>query len=220
MIVEGEGAWLRDRNGKEFLDGLAGLWCVNVGYGRRGDRGCEYQQAQVTLPYFHSFASMGNGAGDPAGRAPSRSTRRRGSIACSSEPRDRDTKNDTAMKMVWYFNNLRGKPDKKKIIARDRAYNGVEILDGGCLTGLSIPCTVSSTCRSRASCPPRAPYPYRNSPADESPQAFARRLAGDLEKLIQSEGPGTVAAFIAEPVMGAGGVIVPPESYCPRSRKC
>jgi L-2,4-diaminobutyrate transaminase len=215
VIVEsGRGIYIRDRNGNEFIDGLAGLWCVNVGYGREEIAAAIYKQAQ-TLPYYHSFASMGN---EPAILLAERIAKHtpdgldRVFFGCSGSDA-----NDTAIKLVWYYNNLRGKPDKKKIVARDRAYHGVTIAAGS-LTGLdtvhkSFDLPIARVLRTSA------PYPYRDMRADESEQAFARRLAADLDRLIEAEGPGTVAAFIAEPVMGAGGVIVPPATYFPEIQK-
>jgi 4-aminobutyrate--pyruvate transaminase len=119
--------------------------------------------------------------------------------------------NDTQIKLIWYHNNALGRPEKKKIISRMRAYHGVTIASGS-LTGLPmvhrdfdlpIARILHTDC----------PHHYRYAEQGESEEEFAARLAGNLEKLIQEEGPDTVAAFIAEPVMGAGGVIVPPRTY-------
>ena len=214
VVQSGRGIYIRDRNGNEFIDGLAGLWCVNVGYGREEIAAAIYKQAQ-TLPYYHSFASMGT---EPAILLAERIAQHtpdgldRVFFGCSGSDA-----NDTAIKMVWYYNNLRGKPDKKKIVARDRAYHGVTIAAGS-LTGLdmvhkSFDLPIARVLRTSA------PYPYRDMRAGESEQEFARRLAADLDRLIEAEGPGTVAAFIAEPVMGAGGVIVPPATYFPEIQK-
>src|SRR6516164_4848861 len=119
--------------------------------------------------------------------------------------------NDTAIKLVWYYNNALGRPQKKKIVSRIKAYHGVTIASAS-LTGLSnnhrdfdlpIPGIVHTGC----------PHHYRFAQPGESEEAFASRLAAELDALIEQEGPDTVAAFIAEPVMGAGGVLVPPPSY-------
>ena len=214
VVQSGRGIYIRDRNGNEFIDGLAGLWCVNVGYGREEIAAAIYKQAQ-TLPYYHSFASMGT---EPAILLAERIAQHtpdgldRVFFGCSGSDA-----NDTAIKMIWYYNNLRGKPDKKKIVARDRSYHGVTIAAGS-LTGLdtvhkSFDLPIARVLRTSA------PYPYRDMRAGESEQEFARRLAADLDRLIEAEGPGTVAAFIAEPVMGAGGVIVPPATYFPEIQK-
>ncbi len=119
--------------------------------------------------------------------------------------------NDTIVKMVWYYNNALGRPDKKKIIARQRGYHGVTVASAS-LTGLPgnhrsfdlpLPRILHARC----------PHWYREGLPGETEAAFADRLAAELEALILAEGPETVAAFIGEPVMGAGGVIVPPEAY-------
>ena len=122
--------------------------------------------------------------------------------------------NDTAIKLAWYVNNALGRPQKKKIISRQRAYHGVTIASGS-LTGLAFAHTDFDLPIARilhTDCP----YYYRGAQQGESEEAFAARLAANLEQLILREGPDTVAAFFAEPVMGAGGVIVPPATYFDR----
>jgi 4-aminobutyrate--pyruvate transaminase len=119
--------------------------------------------------------------------------------------------NDTQVKLVWYMNNALGRPRKKKIISRFKAYHGVTVAAAS-LTGLPnnhldfdlpIAGILHTAC----------PHHYRFAHAGESETDFARRMAGELEAMIRKEDPDTVAAFIAEPVMGAGGVIVPPKTY-------
>ena len=126
--------------------------------------------------------------------------------------------NDTQVKIVWYYQNALGRPAKKKIIARQRGYHGVTVMTGG-LTGLPglhagfdlpLPMIRHTT----------APHRLREGRPGESEEEFAARMADDLEQLILAEGPDTVAAFIGEPVQGAGGVIVPPRSYWQRVRRC
>ena len=126
--------------------------------------------------------------------------------------------NDTAVKMVWYYNNALGRPQKKKIIARVRGYHGITVASGS-LTGLPanhrdfdlpIAGILHTAC----------PHYYRFGRAGRERGGVRDRLAADLEELILREGPDTVAAFIAEPVMGAGGVIVPPRTTSRRSRRC
>jgi 4-aminobutyrate--pyruvate transaminase len=119
--------------------------------------------------------------------------------------------NDSQVKLVWYLNNALGRPRKKKIISRRKAYHGVTVVAAS-LTGLAnnhLDFDLPIAGILHASCP----HHYRFAHAGETEKEFARRLAGELDELIRSEGPDTVAAFIAEPVMGAGGVIVPPEGY-------
>jgi L-2,4-diaminobutyrate transaminase len=211
VMESGQGIFIRDSRGNEYIDGLAGLWCVNVGYGREEIADAIYRQVRA-LPYYHTFASMSNEpaillAERIASRAPDGLRR----VLFGTSGSDA---NDTAIKLVWYFNNLRGRPKKKKIIARDRAYHGVTIAAGS-LTGLdtvhqAFDLPIDRVLRTSA------PYPYRDAHRGENSEAFAKRLADDLEQLIAAEGPGTVGAFIAEPVMGAGGVIVPPATYFPQ----
>jgi 4-aminobutyrate--pyruvate transaminase len=122
--------------------------------------------------------------------------------------------NDTAIKLAWYINNALGRPRKKKIISRQRAYHGVTIAAGS-LTGLAFAHDDFDLPIARI-LHTDAPYYYRGARAGESEEAFAGRLAANLEALIVREDPDTVAAFFAEPVMGAGGVIVPPATYFDR----
>ncbi|WMS40792.1 aminotransferase [Acuticoccus sp. MNP-M23] len=211
IMTSGAGVRVTDNRGNTFIDGLAGLWCVNVGYGRQEIVDAIADQA-ARLPYYHSFASMGT---EPS--AFTADTIRRmapGNMArvlfgCSGSDA-----NDTQVKLVWYFNNLMGRPQKKKIIARNRAYHGVTVASGS-LTGLApvhaafdlpLPQVVRVRC----------PHHYHEAEQGESEEAFADRLVAELEATIVAEGPETVAAFIAEPVMGAGGVVVPPPGYFPK----
>jgi L-2,4-diaminobutyrate transaminase len=208
VIVEGEGAWLRDLDGKRYFDAVAGLWCVDIGYGRPEVAEAIYEQAKK-LSYFHAFSSM---ATEPSIRLADRLIRLApdgmSKVFFGNSGSDA---NDTNVKLVWYYNNLRGQPGKVKIISRDKGYHGVTVAAAS-LTGLplvhkafNLPIPeVRHT---------RCPDVYRDKPGDMSEPDYARRLAGELDALIEREGPDTVGAFIAEPVMGAGGVHVPPEGY-------
>ncbi len=208
IMAEASGVYVTDRKGNRFLDGAAGLWCVNVGYGR--PEIAEAVNAQISqLPFFHSFTSMSN---EPSIRLADKVLRwapdEMSKIIFGSGGSDA---NDTNIKLVWYYNNLRGKPKKKKIISRDRAYHGVTI-GSGSLTGLplyhemfDLPLPQMRYTRSVDM--------YRDMPAGMSEPDYSKFLAGELEKLILEEGPETVGAFIAEPVMGTGGVLPPPEGY-------
>jgi L-2,4-diaminobutyrate transaminase len=211
VIVEGEGATLRDSQGRSYLDAMAGLWCVNVGYGRRELAEALHDEA-LRLGYYHAFSSMATDT--PAllaerviGRYPVPMSK----IFFGNSGSDA---NDTQVKLVWYYNNALGRTAKKKIISRQRGYHGVTALTAG-LTGLDslhkgfdlpLPMIRHTT----------APHRLWEAEAGESDEDFAARLAGDLERLIVAEGPETVAAFIAEPLQGAGGVIVPPRTYWER----
>jgi L-2,4-diaminobutyrate transaminase len=211
MMVEGSGARLIDDQGHRYIDAMAGLWCVNVGYGRAEIAEALRAQA-LKLPYYHSFSSMGT-------EAPALLAARL--IDMAPVPMSKvffgnsgSDANDTQVKLVWYYNNALGRPEKKKIIARDRGYHGVTVMSAS-LTGLpslhegfDLPLGMI---RHTA-----APYRLDEAEPGMSDEEFSADLARRLEDLILAEGPETVAAFIAEPVQAAGGVIVPPEGYFPR----
>jgi L-2,4-diaminobutyrate transaminase len=208
VITEGDGVWIRDEAGKRYLDAVAGLWCVNIGYGRTEVADAIYEQAKK-LPYFHVFSSMGT---EPSIRLADR-VKRLAPAGLSKVffGNSGSDANDTNVKLVWYYNNLRGKPEKVKIISRDKAYHGVTVASAS-LTGLPllhkafhlpIPEVIHVSC----------PDPYRVMPEGMSERDFSTMLADELDQTIQREGPETIGAFIAEPVMGAGGVHVPPEGY-------
>ena len=162
-----------------------------------------------TLPYYHSFASKSNlPAIDLAERILDMLPETMSKVFFNNSGSEA---NDTAIKLVWYYNNALGRPQKKKIISRVKAYHGVTVASAS-LTGLAnnhrdFDLPIAGILH--AGCP----HYYRFARPDESEEAFAQRLADELDALIEEEGPDTVAAFIAEPVMGAGGVLVPPETY-------
>ena len=210
IMVEGKGVHVTDSKGRRYLDGAAGLWCVNVGYGRSEIVDAIAKQASA-LPFFHSFTSMSN---EPSIRLADRILRwtpeNMSKVIFGSGGSDA---NDTNVKLVWYFNNMRGLPNKKKILSRKRAYHGVSVASGS-LTGLPInhvafdlPLPMMKHTHSVDS--------YREKPEGMTETEFTAYLAAELEQLIVSEGPDTVAAFIAEPLMGTGGVLPPPAGYFP-----
>jgi len=211
VITRGDGVYVYDDEGRRYLEGMSGLWCASLGFSERRLADAAYRQ-MCELPFYHSFA----------GKVPAVSAElaeRLIAIAPAGMARvlfanSGSEANDTAIKLAWYVNNAQGRPRKKKIIARQRAYHGVTIASGS-LTGLAfahndfdlpIERIVHTDC----------PYYYRGAQPGESEEAYAARLAESLEALIAREGPDTVAAFFAEPVMGAGGVIVPPATYFER----
>ena len=211
VIVRGEGVYVYDDEGQRYLEGMAGLWCASLGFSERRLADAAYRQ-MCELPFYHSFA----------GKVPAISAElaeRLVRIAPAGMSRvlfanSGSEANDTAIKLAWYINNALGRPQKKKIISRQRAYHGVTIATAS-LTGLAFAHTDFDLPIARilhADCP----YYYRGARPGESEEAFAARLADALEQLILREGPDTVAAFFAEPVMGAGGVIVPPATYFDR----
>jgi 4-aminobutyrate--pyruvate transaminase len=208
VITEGDGVFVRDENGKSYLEGLAGLWCASLGFSERRLADAAYRQ-MLKLPFYHTFAHKAHDIGIELaekllGIAPVPMTKvffvNSGSEA-----------NDTVVKLVWYYNNALGRPRKKKIISRAKAYHGVTVASAS-LTGLpnnhrDFDLPIANILH--VDCP----HFYRFGQPGESEEAFASRMADSLEKRIVSEGPETVAALIGEPIMGAGGVILPPATY-------
>jgi 4-aminobutyrate---pyruvate transaminase len=208
IIERGQGVTVYDSDGKPYIEGMAGLWCTALGYGN--EELVEAAAAQMRkLSFAHLFTGKSH---DPAIELAEKLKE----IApvpvskvffCNSG----SEANDSQVKLVWYLNNALGRPKKKKIISRIKAYHGVTVAAAS-LTGLPgnhsdfdlpLPGFLHASC----------PHAYRFARDGESEEEFATRLAEELEALIVEEGPDTVAAFIAEPVMGAGGVIVPPQTY-------
>lgn len=208
VITRGEGIRVFDESGKDYIEGLAGLWCTTLGWGE--ERLAEAAAAQMReLPFYHLFTSKAHAPGvrlAEALKALAPVADAKVFLACSGSEA-----NDTAIKMIWYRNNALGKPEKKKIIARERAYHGVTVATAS-LTGLPVNQRGFDLPIDRilhTGCP----HYWRYAEKSETEEQFASRRAEELEKLILAEGPDTVAAFFAEPVMGAGGVIVPPKGY-------
>ena len=205
------GVYLWDNNGKQYLEGMAGLWCTALGYGEEELIRVAEDQLRK-LSYGPTFVGKTN---EPSVLLAEKLK------AMVSFDVDRvffglsgSDANETQAKLIWYYHNLIGQPERKKIISRLRGYHGTS-LAGGSLTGLPqfhshfdlpLPGFLHT----------ESPYYYRQALDGESESDFCDRLSGSLEALIQREGPETIAAFIAEPVQGAGGVIVPPEGYFPR----
>lgn len=211
ILERAKGIFVYDNRGRDYIDGLAGLWCVSLGYNE--ERLIEAATKQMRdMPYAHIFAGRSHEPGIALAEklkevAPFNASKvffaNSGSEA-----------NDTQVKLAWYYWNAKGKPDKKKIISRNKAYHGVTIVSAS-LTGLpnnhkqfDLPLDMTKF----ADCP----HYYRNAEPGESEDAFAERMAQNLDALIEREGADTIAAFIAEPVMGAGGVVLPPATYFDR----
>ena len=204
----GEGIYIRDEAGKEYIEGLAGLWCTSLGFGE--ERLIEAATRQMReLPFYHVFSSKShNPAIDLAERL----------IELAPVPMSKaffansgSEANDTVVKIVWYYNNAKGRPEKKKIFSRIRGYHGVTVAAAS-LTGLPanhMDFDLPIANIRHADCP----HYYEFCLDSESEEDFATRMATSLEQQILDEGPETVAAFIAEPIMGAGGVIMPPRTY-------
>jgi 4-aminobutyrate--pyruvate transaminase len=208
VLERGKGIFVYDTNGKAYIEGMSGLWCTALGYGNA--ELAEAAAAQMRkLSFAHLFSAKSH---DPAIElaeklkeiAPVPTSK---VFFCNSG----SEANDTQVKLVWYMNNALGRPAKKKIISRLKAYHGVTVASAS-LTGLPAnqrDFDLPMAGILHAGCP----HHYRFAQAGESEEEFATRLAAELAQMIEREGPDTVAAFIAEPVMGAGGVIVPPQSY-------
>jgi L-2,4-diaminobutyrate transaminase len=213
-MVTGHGSTLVDTHGREYLDAMGGLWCVNVGYGNREIAETLRDQGEK-LAYYHTFSSMGN---EPVAELAQRLVAMApGAMSKVFFGNSGSDANDTQVKLVWYYNNVRGLPQKKKIISRNRGYHGVTIVSAslcglpGMHAGFDLPLPFVKHVR--------APHRLWERAADESDEQFVARLADELDQLIVAEGPDTVGAFIAEPIQAAGGVIVPPETYFPAIRE-
>jgi 4-aminobutyrate--pyruvate transaminase len=208
VLERGQGVWVYDNAGKGYIEGMAGLWCTALGHGN--EELIEAATVQMRkLSFGHLFSGKSH---DPAIELAERIK------AIAPVPTSKvffcnsgSEANDTQVKLVWYMNNALGRPRKKKIISRQKAYHGVTIASAS-LTGLpgnQLDFDLPIAGILHTSCP----HHYRYALEGESEAAFSARLAAELEALIVREGPETVAAFIVEPVMGAGGVIVPPYGY-------
>ncbi|KAB2912368.1 MAG: aminotransferase class III-fold pyridoxal phosphate-dependent enzyme [Hyphomicrobiaceae bacterium] len=209
LVVErAEGVYVYDTAGKRYIEGLAGLWCTGLGYGNQ--ELVETAREQMSrLSFTHLFGGRSH---EPAialaekikAMAPAPTSKvfftNSGSEA-----------NDTQIKIAWYFNNARGQPKRKKIISRHRAYHGTTIATAS-LSGLAVFHADFDLPMARV-LHTDCPHHWRSAEPGESEEDYASRLARNLEELIEREGPETIAAFIAEPVMGAGGVIMPPKTY-------
>ncbi len=211
VITRGEGVYVYDDEGRRYLEGMSGLWCASLGFSERRLAEAAYRQ-MCELPFYHSFAGKVPAiATELAERLIRMAPAGMGKALFANSGSEA---NDTAIKLAWYVNNALGRPQKKKIISRQRAYHGVTIATAS-LTGLAFAHEDFDLPIARI-LHTECPHYYRGAQPGESEEAFAARLAASLEQLILREGPDTVAAFFAEPVMGAGGVIVPPATYFDR----
>jgi 4-aminobutyrate---pyruvate transaminase len=209
MVIErGDGIYVIDSAGNRYIEGLGGLFCASLGFSEQRLVDAAHRQMKK-LPFYHSFGGKSH---DTAIELAERL------INLSPVPMSKvffvnsgSEANDTAVKMIWYYHNSIGKPEKKKIISRLRGYHGVTVASAS-LTGLPnnhrdfdlpIKGILHTDC----------PLHYRYANPGESEEAFATRCAESLEQMIQKEGPDTIAAFFAEPLMASGGCIVPPPTY-------
>ncbi|TVQ84242.1 MAG: aminotransferase class III-fold pyridoxal phosphate-dependent enzyme [Micavibrio sp.] len=208
IVTEGKGIWIKDQHGHEIIDGFSGLYCVNIGYGREEVAEAIYAQAKK-LAYCHTYTPQSN---EPLIRLTERLIKMApGGMERIFYGMSGSDANETQIKLVWYYHNVLGKPDKKKIIARRRGYHGSTVMSGS-LTGIPVYHTLFD----QPYGPVRhttAPHYYREAKQGESERAFSQRCAQELEELILAEGPDTVGAFIGEPALGTGGLVPPPEGY-------
>ncbi len=214
IIERGKGVYIEDDQGQRYIEGVSGLWSISLGFGQERLAKAAYEQS-MKLSSYHMFRFKSHPAGiELAERL----------IKLAPVPMSKvffansgSEANDSAIKLIWYYNNALGRTSKKKIIGRHGGYHGVTIASGS-VTGLQrnhsdfdlpLPMMRHTAC----------PHYWRFGQAGESEEQFATRMAEELEKFILSEGPDTVAGFFAEPVMGSGGVIVPPKTYFEKIQK-
>jgi L-2,4-diaminobutyrate transaminase len=208
IMTGGHGVHVEDREGRRSLDGFAGLYCVNVGYGRTEIAEAISRQAHQ-MAYYHAYVGHGS---EPAielahmvlERAPDHMSKVYFGLSGSDA-------NETNIKLVWFANNVLGRPQKKKIISRWRGYHGSGLMSGS-LTGLELfhnafDLPLSPILHTEA------PYYFRRPDAAMSEEQFSQHCADRLEEMILAEGPETVAAMIAEPILGTGGIVPPPAGY-------
>ena len=208
IVTGGKGSHITDRDGNRLLDAFAGLYCVNVGYGRPEIAEAIADQARE-LAYYHAYVGHGTEASITLAkmvldRAPDHMSKVYFGLSGSDA-------NETNIKLIWYYNNILGRPEKKKIISRWRGYHGSGLMTGS-LTGLDLfhkkfDLPLAQVVHTEA------PYYYRRPDLDMSEAAFVAHCVSELEALIQREGPDTIAAFIGEPALGTGGLVPPPAGY-------
>ena len=208
VITGAEGVRITDATGRTHVDAFAGLYCVNAGYGRTEIADAISKQAHE-LAYYHAYVGHGTDASIQLSkmiidRAPEHMSRVYFGLSGSDA-------NETNIKLIWFYNNTRGRPEKKKIISRWRGYHGSGVMTGS-LTGLQLFHNAFDL--------PRAPilhtvspYYFRREDRSMSEEQFSQHCADELENMILAEGPETVAAFIGEPVLGTGGIVPPPAGY-------
>ncbi len=208
IIEGGEGSYIIDRDGNKLLDGFAGLYCVNIGYGRQEIAEAISKQAKQ-LSYYHSYVGHGTESSITLSkmvidRAPKNMSKVYFGLSGSDA-------NETNIKLVWFYNNILKKTKKKKIISRWRGYHGSGLMTGS-LTGLDI-------FHKKFDLPLQnvfhtvAPHYLRRPNLDMNEDDFVDYCRLELLKLIDREGADTIAAFIAEPILGTGGIIPPPKGY-------
>lgn len=210
VIKGGTGCYIDDRDGNRLLDAFAGLYCVNVGYGRAEIAEAIAEQARE-LAYYHAYVGHGTEASITLSkmildRAPDHMSKVYFGLSGSDA-------NETNVKLIWYYNNILGRPEKKKIISRWRGYHGSGLMTGS-LTGLELfhkkfDLPLAQVLHTEA------PDYFRRADRSQDQAAFVAHCVAELEALIAREGADTIAAFIGEPVLGTGGIVPPPAGYWP-----
>lgn len=210
VISSGDGVYISDRDGTRLLDAFAGLYCVNVGYGRSEIAEAIATQARE-LAYYHAYVGHGTEASITLAkmvldRAPANMSKVYFGLGGSDA-------NETNVKLIWYYNNILGRPEKKKIISRWRGYHGSGLMTGS-LTGLELfhkkfDLPLAQVLHTEA------PDYFRRADLDMSEADFVAHCVAELEALIDREGADTIAAFIGEPMLGTGGIVPPPAGYWP-----
>lgn len=208
VMTGGEGVYITDADGKTSLDAFAGLYCVNVGYGRQKIADAIAEQAR-NLAYYHAYVGHGTEASITLSkmiidRAPKGMSRVYFGMSGSDA-------NETNIKLIWYYNNVLGRPEKKKIISRWRGYHGSGVMTGS-MTGLALFHNAFDLPRAPI-LHTEAPYFFRREDRSMDEEQFSQHCADKLEDMILTEGPDTIAAFIGEPILGTGGIVPPPKMY-------
>ncbi len=208
VMTGAKGVFVEDRDGNRLLDGFGGLYCVNAGYGRGEITDAIAEQARK-LAYYHAYLGHGTEASITLAkmvldRAPEGMSKVYFGLGGSDA-------NETNIKLVWYYNNVLQRPEKKKIISRWRGYHGSGLVSGS-LTGLELFHKQFDLPLARV-IHTDAPYYYRRAEKEQSEAEFSAACAASLEALIERQGADTIAAFIGEPVLGTGGIVPPPEGY-------
>jgi L-2,4-diaminobutyrate transaminase len=208
VLKTGSGVFIEDRDGNKMLDAFAGLYCVNVGYGRQEIAEAIADQARE-LAYYHSYVGHGTEASITLSkmildRAPANMSKVYFGLGGSDA-------NETNVKLIWYYNNILDRPEKKKIISRWRGYHGSGLVTGS-LTGLDLfhkkfDLPLSNILHTEA------PYYFRREDSSQTEDQFVTYCVNALEAQIAHEGADTIAAFIGEPVLGTGGIVPPPAGY-------
>ena len=208
IISKASGVFIEDRDGNKLLDAFAGLYCVNVGYGRQEIAEAIADQARE-LAYYHSYVGHGTEASITLAkmildRAPANMSKVYFGLGGSDA-------NETNVKLIWYYNNILGRPEKKKIISRWRGYHGSGLVTGS-LTGLELyhkkfDLPIEQVIHTEA------PYYFRRVDLNQSEADFVAHCVQELEALIEREGADTIAGFIGEPALGTGGIVPPPAGY-------